>query len=81
METEPSVIVGSLTAAATAVIALVVAFGADLTQDQQSALLGVVAVAAPIIASIVIRGKVWSPESAQREVDRAAATGQPRPLV
>lgn len=78
MTTEPSVIVGSITAAATAIIALLVAFGADLSQEQQAALLGVVAVAAPIIASIVIRGKVWAPASvdhALRDVGGGDATG------
>ncbi len=61
MNREPAAIVASVTGAATAIIALVVAFGLDLTADQQTAILGVVAVAAPLIAGVVIRSKVFAP--------------------
>lgn len=61
LRTEPAVIVGAITAGATAVIALLVAFGVDLTAEQQAAVLGVVAVAAPVIAGLVIRGRVYAP--------------------
>lgn len=75
MATEPATIVGTITAAATAVIALLVAFGMDLTDEQQQAILGVVAVAAPVIAAVVIRGKVYAPKTAQEVVNDAAETG------
>lgn len=76
MSTEPATIVGSITAAATAIIALLVAFGMDLTQDQQNAILGVVAVAAPVIAAVIIRGKVYAPKTVQEQVNAAAVTGE-----
>lgn len=47
--TEPVMSVATITAAVAAVIALVTAFGLDLSQDQVTALLGVVAVVAPLI--------------------------------
>jgi hypothetical protein len=47
--TEPVFTVASITSAVTAVIALGVAFGLDLSQQQQTAILGVVAVIAPLI--------------------------------
>lgn len=75
MASEPATIVGTITAAATAVIALLVAFGMDLTDEQQQAILGVVAVAAPVIAAVVIRGKVYAPKTAQEVVNDAAETG------
>lgn len=75
MATEPATIVGTITAAATAVIALLVAFGLDLSDEQQQAILGVVAVAAPVIAAVVIRGKVYAPKTAQEVVNDAAETG------
>lgn len=61
MNREPATIIASITGAATAIIALVVAFGLDLSTDQQTAILGVVAVAAPLIAGVVIRSKVFAP--------------------
>src|SRR5690606_36934868 len=72
MATEPATIVGTITAAATAIIALLVAFGLDLSDEQQQAILGVVAVAAPVIAAVVIRGKVYAPKTAQEVVNDAA---------
>lgn len=58
MKNEPLITVASITAAATAVIGLLVSFGLDLTGDQQTAILGVVAVVAPLIVAAVTRSKV-----------------------
>lgn len=55
---EPAVIVGTITALVTAGVACAVAFGMDLTDDQQSAILGVAAVVAPLLAAIITRPKV-----------------------
>lgn len=63
MRTEPSVIVGTITAFVTAAIGLLVAFGLDVTDDQKNAVLAMTAVLAPVIAGIIIRGKVFSPET------------------
>ena len=75
MKEEPAVSVGSITAAVTAVITLLVAYGADINQEQQTAILGVVAVIAPVIVGIVTRSRVYSEASAQRAANEAAATG------
>lgn len=77
MQTEPAQIIGWLTGAATAIIALLVAFGLDIDQTQQAAILGVVAVVAPIIAGLVIRFKVFSPATTERLVDQAYSAGVP----
>lgn len=58
MSREPLWTVAGLTAAATAVIALLVAFGVPLTDEQQVAIMGVVAVLAPTVVAIVGRGLV-----------------------
>lgn len=59
MTKEPAVIVGTITALAAAIITLIVAFYPDaLTEDQKTALLGVVAVAAPVIAGLITRSFV-----------------------
>ena len=58
MKYEPLISVSSIVAAATAVVALLVAFGVPLTEDQKVAILGVVGVVAPVIVALVTRGKV-----------------------
>lgn len=58
MTREPLVTVASITAAATAVIALLVSFGLDLTGDQQTAILGVVGVVAPLVVAALTRSRV-----------------------
>lgn len=63
--TEPALTVGTITGIASAVIALVVAFWPGLLTDLQSdAILSLVAILAPVVAAIIIRGKVtpWTPE-------------------
>lgn len=58
MKREPLVTVATITAAVTAALTLLTAFGLDLSGDQQTAILGVVAVAAPLIVAAITRGKV-----------------------
>jgi hypothetical protein len=55
---EPLVTVASITAVVSAVLALVVAFGLDLTADQQAAILGAVAAVAPIAVALIVRPRV-----------------------
>ena len=58
MKQEPLISISSIVAGATAVIALLVAFGVPLTEDQKVAILGLVGVLAPVIVALVTRGKV-----------------------
>lgn len=58
MNREPLLSVATVTAAVSAVLALLVAFGLDVTEDQQNAILGAVAVIAPIVVGLLARGKV-----------------------
>lgn len=53
---EPLVSTATITAAVSAAIALLVAFGVDLTETQTTAILGVVAVLAPLV---VILARRW----------------------
>lgn len=67
---EPALSVGAITASATAIIGLVVAFWPDLlSEDQKVAILAVVAVAAPMIVAAVTRGKVTPSTSVAERVD------------
>lgn len=58
MKNEPAVTVASITAVVAALIGALVAFGVDLSDDQQKAILALVAVAGPVIAGLVTRSKV-----------------------
>lgn len=49
MTNEPVLTVAGVTAAVSAVIALLVSFGVDLTEAQTNGILGVVAVVAPLV--------------------------------
>lgn len=55
MSKEPVITIGSISAGVGAIIALVVAFGVPLTEDQQIAILGVVAAVGPIVATVITR--------------------------
>lgn len=58
MKNEPVVTVASITALVAAVLALLVAFGLPLSNDEQQAILGLAAVVAPLVAALVARRKV-----------------------
>lgn len=78
---EPLLTVATITAAATAVLALLVAFGIHLEPERVAAILGVVAVLAPLVVAAVARGKVWSPASVAKVVAEARMSGDgPREL-
>lgn len=67
-KTEPARVVSTLTALLTALIGVAVAFGLNVSEPQQNALLGAIA---PIVAVIflmgeIIRGQVYSPDSAEK---------------
>lgn len=52
---EPLVTAGAVTSGVAAIIALVVAFGVELSEAQTEAILGVAAFAAPFIVALVAR--------------------------
>lgn len=58
MTKEPLVTIASITAAATAIISALVAFGINLDQAQTEAIMGLVAVVAPLIVAVAARSKV-----------------------
>lgn len=63
---EPLITVGTITAFAVAALALLVAFGVDLGDDRQAAILGIVAVLAPVATAVAGRSKVFSPYTVYR---------------
>lgn len=58
MTREPVLTAASIVAAATAVLAVLAAFGLPLTAEQQAAVLGLIGVAAPYVVALLARRKV-----------------------
>jgi len=58
MTREPLLTAAGITAGVTALIGLLVAFGVNVTEGQTAAILGVVAVAAPLVVGFFARSKV-----------------------
>lgn len=86
MSTEPSRIIGLISALVTAIGGALVAFGIDWSEEQQNAIIGVVVAVVPVIilTAEFIRGRVWSKESVDTLVataKEAGATGSPAPPV
>lgn len=58
MNREPLVTVATIMAAVSAVLGALVAFGLSLSADEEKAILGIAAVAAPLLVAAFARGKV-----------------------
>lgn len=58
MKKEPLVTVSVITSIVGAALALLVAFGVDLSEDQSTAIMGVATVLAPLVVAAVARAKV-----------------------
>lgn len=86
LSSEPTRIVGYSTSAVAAIIALLVAFGADISDDQKNAVLTAIGTCVPIVIFMVevTRSRVVSPKSAGEAVGLAqqnASTSTTVPLV
>ena len=58
IKSEPAVVIGTVTTAVAAILAVLVAFGIDLSQGQQVAILGVIAGVGPLVVAFLTRSKV-----------------------
>ena len=86
MTREPAVIISTLTAFLTAAIGLGLSFGLNISQEQQDAMLRMLAAMVALIALLgpVIRQFVFSPRSTQQLVNKAEEAGikdAPAPVV
>ncbi|RCK68254.1 hypothetical protein DT076_16525 [Desertihabitans brevis] len=83
MNREPLFTVGGITAAVAAVLALLVAFGVPLTDDQQKAILGVVAALGPLAVALITRRytAAWATVLEQQAKDGTKVAGPANPLV
>ncbi len=82
MTSEPLLTTGTATAIVAAIVTLVVAFGADLTETQTAAILGVAAVLAPLLVGLVARSRVTPNGSvvASRQDGTGTVAGAASPL-
>jgi formate hydrogenlyase subunit 4 len=79
MDKEPTLIVQMITGAVVAVSGLLVAFGINMTDDQQTAVIaaiGPVVAVVYFVAGLVIRSKVTPVEKAEEAIDEAYAARQ-----
>ena len=78
MKSEPAVIVSVITAFLTAAIGVALAFGLDISQEQQDAMLKMLAATVALIAALgpIIRQFVFSPKTTQTLVDTAKQAGE-----
>lgn len=84
MNTQPTAIISSITAIAAAVITLLVAYGVDINDEQQKAILALLTVLAPVISGALIWFKVWPKEhvlDVRDEAYNAGLTQDPKPRV
>ena len=81
-EREPVLVIGLITAAVTSVLALLVAFGIDLTSGQQVAIIGVIAGVGPLAVMLLTRPKVTSAATVVQVVapDGTITAGPASPL-
>ncbi len=78
---EPVLSAATVVTAVTAILAMLVSFGLPVDNDQQSAILGAIAVVVPIILGLIARSKAWAPrtvrQTVQAEVAKATRTQPP----
>lgn len=73
MKNEPLVTAGTVTAFVAALIGVLAAFGADITEDQKTAVLVFVGVVGPLLVAALVRGKV-TPVANPKDADGNALT-------
>ena len=74
MKNEPLLTVASITAIVAAVVGALVAFGVPLSEDQQTALLGLAAVVAPFVVVYFARPKVTPNAKVQKGANIGSVT-------
>lgn len=79
MTDDPSALWGSIAATVGALLALFVAFGVDLTEDQITAILGLFSAVGPLVTALLIARRAWKPSSVKRAVAEAAGRGEVPP--
>lgn len=78
---EPLLSVGLFTTFVIAAIALLISFGVPLSDKQQSAILALVAAAAPLVTALIGRLRVYSPRTVARLLDEARRRPPNRPTT
>ena len=70
---EPVLTRGTVAAFVTSMLVLFVAFGIDISDSRQAAILGVIGPAAVLVAAIWARAKAWSPRTVRQLVQKVRA--------
>lgn len=75
LATEPARLVGLVTTVVTSVLALLVALGLPISDELTVAILGLVAGVGPLVAGVIIRGRVYSPATTGKLVAAGIESG------
>lgn len=70
MDREPIITVATITAIVSAIIASMVAFGVSFTEDQTTAVMGIVAVLSPFVVAFIAR-QFTTPVTKEGDVRRS----------
>ncbi len=65
---EPVLSAASLVTIATAILSMVTAFVIPVPDDKQAAILGAIAVLAPVILGLIARARAWAPQTVRQTV-------------
>lgn len=66
MSNEPALTSGFIVSLVSALILLATEFGLPLTEGQQSAIIGLVVLVAPVAVALITRAQVYGPETVKR---------------
>lgn len=73
---EPAIAVGSAASVIVALFYLIMTLFPDILNDtQEEAIVGIIAILAPIVAAVIIRSKVWSPASVKEVLSETKQNG------
>lgn len=73
MQNEPLAIINSITAAVSAVLSAVVAFGLPVTDTQQNAIIAALAAVGVVVSTILARNRVFAPSTVEEIAANVAA--------
>lgn len=66
MKSEPTITITTITTLVSAVFVLLVAFGLDISSDQQTAILAIIGSVYPVVTALWVRKSVYAPDTVQQ---------------
>ena len=76
LASEPARLIGLITAAVSSVLALLVALGLPISEELTIAILGLIGGLGPIVAGVLIRARVYAPDTVENLVQLGVEAGK-----